>query len=180
MHEKRFNSQVEKLRSQKRLDAIELDKVIDIFLQDIEINSLLDVGIGTGLCAETFSKKGIKVSGLEPNKEFIKITLSHVPGITCKEGAAEEIPFEDEEFDALFYGHVFHELDDLNKGMQEAYRVSKKLAGILEWKYKEEKMGPPLNQRIKEEVIEELALKTGFKKVETIHLKKMVFYKLIK
>lgn len=46
--------------------------------------------------------------------------------------SAEENPFNDESFDATFFGLVLHEMTDYQKSLTAAYRVSKHFTFILE------------------------------------------------
>ena len=48
---------------------------------------------------------------------------------------------------------------------------------ILEWPYKQEEGGPPLEHRLKTEEILAAAKQVGFSSVETIQLQHMVFFR---
>lgn len=55
MHEKRFSGGLERLRSQERVERLEVPRVIQLCLEGENYTSMLDVGTGSGLFAEGFS-----------------------------------------------------------------------------------------------------------------------------
>jgi tRNA A37 threonylcarbamoyladenosine biosynthesis protein TsaE len=76
-----------------------------------------------------------------------------------------------------FLAHVLHETDDPLKALNEAKRIGRKRVVVLEWPYIEEEEGPPLEHRLKPEVIEELARDVGFLERERIKLNHMDLYR---
>ena len=178
MHERRFSGEVERLRSPERLTILETNKIIKLSLEGIAAKSLLDIGTGSGLFAEEFSKKDLNVAGIDVSEEMIKAAKEFVPKGNFKLAVAEEIPFEDKSFDASFFGLVFHEVDDMLKALLEAKRVSNKRVLILEWQYKAGEYGPPLEHRVKPEQMSKVIKDAGFKNYDKIELKELVLYRL--
>ena len=180
MNERVYNRGVDPLRSPERVSRLEVNRVVDSCLMDTNISSVLDIGTGSGLFAEEFSKRGLKVAAIDPNPEMITATQNILPLIDIRKASAEEIPFEDNSFDLVFMGLVFHEVDNYIQALKEAYRIAQKEVSILEWEYLEQDFGPPLKHRLKSSFIEELAEKAGFKKVHVIKLTSLILYKLYK
>jgi ubiquinone/menaquinone biosynthesis C-methylase UbiE len=180
MNERVYNRGVDPLRSPERIARLEVNRVVDNCLINKNIASILDVGTGSGLFAEEFSKRGLGVAAIDPNPEMITATQNILPNIDICKASAEDIPFEDNSFDLVFMGLVFHEVDDYLKAINEAYRISQKEVSILEWEYLEQDFGPPLKHRLKSSFIQELAEKAGFQKVEIIKLTNLILYKLYK
>ncbi len=178
MHEKRFSGGVERLRSSERISNLEIDKVVSLSMDGIAIKSLLDIGTGSGLFAEAFAKQNISVSGIDVSEEMIEAAKKYVPSGNFKKAVAEELPFQDKSFDVSFFGVVLHEADDMLKALKEARRVSTKRILILEWQFKAGEFGPPLEHRIKPEVITKLFKDAGFSNYDKIDLKELVLYKL--
>lgn len=178
MHERRYNAEIEKLRSPQRVELLEMNRVVDIVLAGIEVRSVLDVGTGSGIFAEIFAKRGISVTGIDPNPGMLKAARDFVPAGTFREGIVEEIPLKDKTFDLVFLGHVLHESDDSMKALTEAKRCAKQRVAVLEWPYKQEESGPPLDHRLKTEEVLATAKRVGFSKVETILLNHMVLFLL--
>lgn len=180
MNERVYNRGVDPLRSPERVSRLEVNRVVDNCLMDTNISSVLDVGTGSGLFAEEFSKRGLKVAAIDPNPEMITATQNILPLIDIRKASAEDIPFEDNSFDLVFMGLVFHEVDNYIQALKEAYRIAPKEVSLLEWEYQEQEFGPPLEHRLQSTFIQELAEKVGFKKVEIIKLTSLILYKCIK
>jgi len=180
MSERVYNQEIERLRSIERRERLESEKVADLVTENSAIRSLIDIGTGSGLFAEEFSKKNIRVTGIDSNPEMIEAARNFVPGCDFHTASAESLPFDDNIFDTAFFGLAFHEVDDYQRSLQEAKRVSSVSVCILEWKYRIEDFGPPLEHRLKKEFIEDLALRAGFRKTEVTELKNLVLYKLVK
>ena len=178
VHEHRFRGGPERLRSAERVAMLEVERVVALSLEDLVVKSMLDVGTGTGLFAEAFSKLVPEVTGIDTNVDLLAVAYGYVPGAQFREGAAEAIPFEDGAFDLAFLGHVLHETDDVLKALREARRVARNRVVILEWPYRKEQQGPPLEHRLRPEAIEDFADRAGFRKVESLKIKHMALYRL--
>jgi len=177
MHERRFRGEVERLRAPERLALLEVNRVVDLCCEGIAVVSVLDVGTGSGIFAEAFSGRGKNVSGIDPNPEMLKAARTFVPAGTFLHGTVEDIPSEDNSFDLVFLGHVLHESDDLLKALSESGRVAKQRVCVLEWPYKQEESGPPLEHRLETKVILDAAKRVGFSLSETIQLQHMVLFR---
>ena len=159
MHEKRFAGDVERLRSSERVERLEVERVTALCLEGGQFTSVLDIGTGSGLFAESFSKKGLEVSGVDASPEMLAAARQFVPKGDFRAGTAEALPYPDGSFDLVFLGLVLHESDDPLKAIQEAHRVARQRVGILEWPYEEAVFGPPLAHRLIR-----LILQTNFEK----------------
>lgn len=179
MNERTYNQNPDKLRAKDRVERLQPERIVEMCINDQQINSVLDIGTGSGLFAGEFHKRGIKVSGVDINPDMLKAAKANVPEGDFRLAGAEELPFDDKSFDLVFMGMVFHEVDNHLKVLQEAKRTAKKAIVILEWQYKEEEIGPPLNHRLKEELVMQLAKQAGIVKTEIKSLGSMVLYKLV-
>jgi len=177
MHERRFKGEVERLRAPERVGLLEVDRVVDLCLESIQATKVLDVGTGSGIFAEAFSNRVKSVTGIDPNPEMIKAVKVFVPSGTFLNGAVEDIPFEEDSFDIVFLSHVLHESDDIIKALSESRRVAKQRVCILEWPYKQEESGPPLEHRLKTESVLAAAKQVDFSQMETIQLQHMVLFR---
>lgn len=173
MNEKRFSGEPERLRRTERRTLLEIDKVVDHLLSGQKISSVLDVGTGTGLFAEEFALRQLKVTGVDCNHKYLKIADEMVSDGIFKQAVAEALPFAKASFDLVFMGHVLHETDDPQKAVDEAFRVSRKLFAVLEWPYLEQEKGPPLHHRIRSQQIKDYGLAAGFAHCDLIELKHM-------
>jgi ubiquinone/menaquinone biosynthesis C-methylase UbiE len=122
-HERRFCKKAELLRSSDRLALLEVDRVVRSCLEGLPIQSVLDVGTGTGVFAEAFATRGLVVAGIDPNGELLVMARRYVPSADFRIAVAEKLPFEAGSFDLVFLGHILHEADDPRQALSEARRV---------------------------------------------------------
>lgn len=179
MHERRFHSEIERLRSPDRLARLEVDRVIRLTLEDLTgVKSVLDVGTGSGVFAEQFAVRGLIVTGLDVNPEMLVAAQKMVPSASFQEGIAEKLPFEDGAFDLVFMGLLLHETDDLLAALKEAYRVARKRLAVLEWPDEEQSFGPPREHRLPEQKVRTQAREAGFSSVSPLRLENLVLYQM--
>ncbi len=178
LHERRFQGGPDRLRSAERVALLEVSRVAALSIDGLTVRSVLDVGTGTGIFAEAFAALGIEVTGIDVNAELLAVAREHVPAGQFQEAPMELLPFPDRSFDLVFLGHVLHEADNFLTALQEARRVARNRVAVLEWPYREEQNGPPLEHRLKSSVVEDLAMRAGYAQVETSHLQHMDFYRL--
>jgi ubiquinone/menaquinone biosynthesis C-methylase UbiE len=178
MHEKRFEGEIARLRSPARVELLEVERVVNLCLEDTKLKNVLDIGTGSGLFAEAFASQGLEAAGMDANPEMLIAASQHVPVGSFREGTAEVLPYADGSFDLVFFGLVLHETDEPLKAIQEARRVALKRICILEWPYQDGEYGPPLTDRLKSEIITDFAQQAGCKKIETLKLTNTVLYRL--
>ena len=99
----------------------------------------LDVGCGTGtLTAELVAVLGSgNVVGIDPSEAFVDAARSRLPEVEIRVGPAEQLPFDDEAFDAALAQLVVNFMTDANEGLREMSRVTKTggvVAGAV-WDY---------------------------------------------
>lgn len=88
----------------------------------------LDVGCGPGaLTAELVRRLGPgAVSAVDPSEPFVAAVQERHPGVTVRRAAAEDLPFEDQAFDAALAQLVVHFMEDPVAGLREMARVTRK------------------------------------------------------
>ena len=77
-------------------------------------SSLADVGSGTGILSELFLREGVRVYGVEPNREMREAgerLLSAYENFVSVEGRAEATTLEDASVDFVTPGQAFHWFD---------------------------------------------------------------------
>ncbi len=173
MNERTFHGDISRLRSPERMARLEVDRVVELCLSDNAIQSMLDVGTGSGIFAEAFAARGLRVGGVDANAEMIRTAQQYVPDGDFRHAAMEELPFANGTFDLVFLGHVLHEADDLHKALGEAHRVARVRVAVLEWPYRQEEQGPPLEHRLNPTAVMQLANEIGFPKMQVQALRHM-------
>ena len=89
---------------------------------------VLDVGCGPGaLTAELVKRLGAAaVSAVDPSKPFVAAVEERHPGVDVRRAAAEQLPFQDAEFDATLAQLVILLMEDPTAGVAEMVRVTRK------------------------------------------------------
>jgi len=88
---------------------------------------VLDVGCGPGaLTAELVRRLGpAAVAAVDPSEPFVAAARERHPGVSVQRAAAEDLPFEDREFDAALAQLVVHFMADPVAGLREMARVTR-------------------------------------------------------
>lgn len=84
---------------------------------------LLDVCTGPAMLAEAAIQRGAEVVGLDFSGEVIEIAKRNVPEAEFRQGDAQDLPFEDESFDAVVCGYGLIHVPEPEKALLEAHRV---------------------------------------------------------
>ena len=104
-----------------------VEKMISETLKPFKHESVLDIGCGSGnhlLCA---SRLGLDITGIDASPYMLTLAKNRL-GDRCelKKAYAEDIPYEDNEFDLAFLINTIEFLDDPLKALEEAGRVAKR------------------------------------------------------
>ena len=106
------------------------DKFID-WMNPYPKSKLIDVASGTGDIAKLFSMKTnnlSEVTCIEPNNEMFqqgKYNLRNFKNIKWFKSSAETLPVQDNTYDFYTISYGIRNVTDINKTLQEAYRVLK-------------------------------------------------------
>jgi len=93
-----------------------------------EAHRILDVGCGIGQFEQKLSE--LDITGLDNSKEMLEEARRRSDK-TFVLGNAENLSFDDSSFDAVFYVATLEFVDDYQKAIQEAWRVTKPYGKIL-------------------------------------------------
>jgi SAM-dependent methyltransferase len=88
---------------------------------------VLDVGCGPGaLTAELVVRLGpAAVAAVDPSEPFVAAARDRYPEVSVQRAAAEQLPFEDQAFDAALAQLVVHFMADPVAGLRELGRVTR-------------------------------------------------------
>jgi len=89
--------------------------------------TVLDVGCGPGaLTTELVKRVGAaNVAAVDPTDGFVAAARERQPGVDVRRATAEDLPFEDESFDAALAQLVVHFMTDPVAGVREMARVTR-------------------------------------------------------
>ena len=72
---------------------------------------VVDLGAGTGILAAALVCAGVPVTAVEPVGAMRERFAARHPSLTCVDGSAEDLPFDDAGVDAVVVGQAFHWFD---------------------------------------------------------------------
>jgi ubiquinone/menaquinone biosynthesis C-methylase UbiE len=87
---------------------------------------LLDVGCGTGALLHRLSgqHRAAQLAGVDPVPEMLAVARRRLPPeVVLREGWAERLPFEDDQFDVVLSCNVFHYVRQPAAALREMSRV---------------------------------------------------------
>ena len=174
-----YDEKITKLRRTARIAQLEVERVVGLCLGTSRITDLLDVGTGSGLFAEAFALRGVKVFGLDPDPDMIRAARCLVPAVSFHVAAAEALPFAERAVDACFMGMVLRETADPDRSLLEARRVARNLVAVLEWPPAMPTDPPPPARRFDYEEIDRVGRRTGFRDISLFPLTDMVLYRMM-
>ena len=133
-----------------KIDVLWRNKLVSMMKNDAP-KEVLDVATGTGDLAITIQKgTKAKVVGLDLSQQMLNVGVDKIKKlkldgeISMQKGDAENLPFEDNKFDAVSVAFGVRNFENLNKGLAELRRVVKENRSvyILEFSKVEGFLGP--------------------------------------
>jgi SAM-dependent methyltransferase len=91
----------------------------------------LDIGCGTGNYTIALANKGLSFTGVEPAEQMLKEARKRNETIRWLQGTAEQIPAENNVFDGVIATLTIHHWTDLDRSLNEIYRVTKENGTIV-------------------------------------------------
>ncbi len=109
-----------------RMEAF-IEKMISENLKPFKHESVLDIGCGSGSHLQLARNRGLDITGIDASPYMISLARNRL-GNQCelKKAKAEDIPFDDNEFDLVFMINTLEFLDDPLSALREAGRVAKR------------------------------------------------------
>ncbi|MFI7133016.1 class I SAM-dependent methyltransferase [Nonomuraea sp. NPDC050153] len=84
---------------------------------------LLDVGCGTGVVTSAALALGAQVTAVDADPGMLRLTARRHPYATIRRAALPDLPFDDEEFDAIAGNFVINHVPDTAGALKELHRV---------------------------------------------------------
>lgn len=86
-------------------------------------SSVADVGAGTGALASELVARGLQVAAADPSPQFVDAIRERLPHVDAHVAPAEELPWNDESFDASLAQLVVAFMRDASAGVHEMRRI---------------------------------------------------------
>ena len=99
------------------------------FLDNLELNRILEVGCNVGNQLNVFKKMGyLDLWGIELQDYAVEVARKRTSGLNIVKGTAFDIPFKSGFFDLVFTSGVLIHIspNDIDKALDEIYRCTKK------------------------------------------------------
>lgn len=84
---------------------------------------VLDVGCGSGLALVLAAERGAVPAGIDISPGLLGVARERLPDADLREGDMEDLPFDDESFDAVIGVNAFQFAGDPRRALREAARV---------------------------------------------------------
>lgn len=146
-------------------------------LEGLRKNVAFDIGAGTGYLTVPLARIFKKVYAVEISSEMAEKLRKRVEeegllnvGIIVSE-SPPEIDFK---IDLVLFSNVLHEMDNPEEYIMWASRAE--FVVVAEWKKEEMEFGPPLDERISEDELSEMAKNSG---MEIVKRKELPFHYLV-
>lgn len=120
--------------SQNRTIERSMEQLIRSVLAPEPGERLLDIGCGYGHHLLMFSRLGLDVTGVDASSHMVESAKSRLgPRSAIQLGSAEDLPFDDNEFDLVAFVHTLEFLDNPLLALREAGRVARRkvFIGVL-------------------------------------------------
>jgi ubiquinone/menaquinone biosynthesis C-methylase UbiE len=90
-----------------------------------EGSCVADVGAGTGALTGELVRRGLRVVAADPSPPFVETLRERLPDVDARVAPAEELPWDDESFDAALAQLVVSFMSDAPAGVLEMRRIVK-------------------------------------------------------
>jgi ubiquinone/menaquinone biosynthesis C-methylase UbiE len=140
----------------------------------------LDIGCGTGNYLHALTEMGVNFIGIDPSETMLDKAREFNPGTTFICAKAEDLPIEDNHFDGGIGTFTLHHWDDMQRGINEVYRVLRpgasfvffsftpdQLYGYWLCHYFPEMMRVSAEVVLEEDAMRDIFLKAGFMNIDT-------------
>lgn len=88
-------------------------------------DKVLDVGCGPGALTAQLLSVGAEVTAIDPSPPFLDAVRERFPEVDARRGAAEELPYDTQAFDAALAQLVVHFMADPVVGVRQMARVTR-------------------------------------------------------
>lgn len=154
MHRSSVKDLVERFESPDRDAYQHPQKVLD-FLGDIQGQTIMDIGAGSGYFSVKLAEKGARVIAADVDDEFQEFLQQRIEKNNLKNIETRKIPYDspdltDEEVDKVFMVNTYHHIQDRPEYFTKVKKGTKRAGElvIIDFYKYEIPIGPPLNHKL--------------------------------
>ena len=103
---------------------LEFRQMLDM-LNPLPGKRVLDIGCGIGMNFHSLLNHGLQVTGIDASPYMLDIAAGKSPRVDLRRGYAEDLPFDDNTFHYACLTHTLEFVEDPEKALAEACRVTK-------------------------------------------------------
>lgn len=119
-----YDARFDPVKNRYCLD-LEIKLMLDLLCPE-KGQRILDIGCGTGISLEPLLDKGLNLTGIDPSPYMLDLASERLGDqVDLHRGMAEDLPFDDNAFDAAFIFTSLEFTDRPAKAIEEACRVAK-------------------------------------------------------
>ncbi len=164
---------IKRLTNPKRPEIEFPEKVWDV-IHKTKPRVILELGVGTGFYTKVFADKGpeyLKIIACDVVKDLLFWINRNLSSDCLKKIypvlISDRFPVKGRSVDLVFMANLHHELDDRVLFLEKTIQVLKPEGSlvIIDWKKKESPIGPPLDERLTREEIEQDLAQVGMKNI---------------
>jgi len=98
---------------------------IEHLLGPLDGKSLLDIGCGQGRLSRALSKRGARMTGVDPQAAMVDLARQTAPDAQFEKAGAEALPFDDNSYDGAIILNSLHHVPEaiIDDAIAEAMRV---------------------------------------------------------
>lgn len=121
----------------------------DGLLGDLSVNSILDVGCGTGQVLYRFSEKRptAELFGIDPSPEMVQRAAERLPAAAIAVGSGDRLPYADHSMSLVVATGIMHHIEHTHGVIAEMFRVSS--GAVLISDHNNFAFGKPLIRRVR-------------------------------
>lgn len=112
--------------NQKEKNQKNREEMYEFVGKDLSGKRVLDLCCGDGIDADYYKNMGSEVIGIDSSEKLISLAKEKYKNINFIESLAENLPFKDLQFDAVFSKYAIMTSKDMKPIFDEVYRVLKK------------------------------------------------------
>ena len=172
MHRSSVKSLIERFESPER-DAYQQPQKVLEFLGDIQGQTIMDIGAGSGYFSVKLAEKGVKVIAADVDEEFQKFLQDRIEKDNLKNIETRKIPYDspklkEEEVDMVLIVNTYHHIENREEYFAQVKKGTKPEGTlvVIDFYKSEIPVGPPLDHKLSMDLVVNELKQAGYTSFE--------------